>query len=95
MPRRDEPLIVPIVDWRAVRDRACVNKVVYLTRVDAAHARRDLARRVHDDQLRFYPCPFSLGDSGVLHWHLGHPPDVAGLRRIAAALRARAQDPAA
>lgn len=95
MPRRDPPLIVPIVDWRQVMARACTSKIAYVSRGDAAHARRDLVHRVHDERVRYYPCPFAAGDGSDVHWHLGHPPDVAGMRRIAAALRARANDPAA
>ena len=87
MPRRDAPLAVPIVDWRAIEDRVCTRKHAYVTSDDARRARGQLVHRVHDDRIRVYPCPFHAG-----HWHLGHAPDLAGLRRIAAALRARAEE---
>ena len=87
MPRRDGPLTVPIVDWRAIEDRVCTRKRAYETSTDARRARGELVRRIHDSGIRVYPCPFHAG-----HFHLGHPPDVAGLRRLAAALRARADE---
>lgn len=87
MPRRDVALIVPIVDWRAIEHRACTSKHAYPTRDDACHARGVAVRRSRDDGIRIYPCPFTSG-----HYHLGHVPDLAGLRCIAAALRARAAE---
>lgn len=87
MPRRDVPLAVPIVDWHAIEDRVCTRKRAYDTGDDARRARGELVRRIHDEGVRVYPCPFHAG-----HWHLGHTPDLAGLRRIAAALRARAAE---
>ena len=87
MPRRDVQLVVPIVDWRAIEDRVCIRKREYPTAADARHARADLVHRTHDAGLKIYPCPFHAG-----HWHIGHPPDLAGLRRIAAALRSRAAE---
>lgn len=87
MPRRDVQLVVPIVDWHAIEDRVCTRKRSFATRDDARRARSITVRRVHDDGIRVYPCPFHTG-----HWHIGHPPDLAGLRRIAAALRARAAE---
>lgn len=92
MPRRDVPLIVPIVDWRAIEDRVCTRKHPYDTGDEARRARGMLVRRVRDDAIRVYPCPFARSQGLAAHYHLGHVPDLAGLRRIAAALRAKSAE---
>lgn len=56
---------------------------------DEAGARRAARRRsTRGDRLRAYPCPIRLEGQGP-HWHIGHPPTLAVLERLALALRAQ------
>lgn len=73
------------VRWRLVMFDACTRKRAY-ERADAAHAER---RRLRDPDLRVYRCPFS---TEPVHYHLGHPPNMRTLRKIATAIRQRAQE---
>lgn len=91
MPRHDPPPVVPIVDWRKVMNRACTGKHAYPTAA-AARSRVRWLHRHDQPTVACYRCPFA---DGRPHWHVGHPPDWAAVRRIAAAIRARAQDPTA
>jgi hypothetical protein len=65
----------------AVRYRACLSK---------RPLGRDAAQRIatnqrrHGHDVRAYRCPFSAGNR---HYHVGHPPSLAGLVAIAAAIR--------
>lgn len=86
MPRCD-PIERPISEesWQRVVYYACIRKTSF-TRADEAH---ELRRRQKDSRLRVYRCPFA---DGRPHWHLGHVPSWRTVRRIAAAIRARAQE---
>lgn len=72
-----------LVDWRAVEVRVCGTKVRYGAK--AARARADS----YGNDVRPYRCPFCGG------YHVGHAPSMQSVETIAAAIRARAQDPAA
>jgi hypothetical protein len=55
---------------------------------------RRTARRVSaatGEPVRAYRCPFGDGTRRTRHWHIGHIPSMAGLDRLALAIRARAQ----
>lgn len=81
MPRRDRMPAPVRVEWQRVVDGACVRKKPF--GVAAAH-RRVVAEQHGDPRLRAYRCPFCGA------WHLGHVPSMKQVRKLAAAIRARA-----
>lgn len=87
MPRRDLPQ-APTVDRhlaRIVLTAACWAKVRHETPATARDAIRSARVFLHDDRMRVYRCPFSslYGE----HWHVGHPPSLHRLVRLAAVMR--------
>lgn len=85
MPRCDVMPQPKKVNWRGVVHDACHRKTAYPNE-GAALRERDRLR----DGLYVYRCPFS--DGGRRHYHLAHPPNMRTLRKIASAIRARAQE---
>ena len=84
MPRRDHmPQPMSNVNWRRVKHDVCDRKTVFTTHTEA---RQHIGRG--DIRMRVYRCPFCQA------LHLGHIPNMKTLRRIATAIRARAQDAA-
>ncbi len=69
---------------------ACTDKLRYADPAVASETIRRLrraqvkAREPQDWNLRVYRCAFSGSD---VHFHVGHPPSVIGLERLARAMR--------
>lgn len=82
----DEHLPPHPVDWRAVRDRGCGSKQALGEQV-ARRMARDLTAEL-GTPIDAYPCPWC-----AIAWHIGHRMSVESLATLAAALRARREDP--
>lgn len=81
MPRRDVQPQPIRVDWHIIEEASCLRKQQLSERV----ARLITA---HDVTLHPYRCHFDPS-----HWHVGHTPNMKTLRKLAYAIRARANDP--
>lgn len=82
MPRRDVMPQPTNVRWRWVFHDACERKQPMT--VEQAYA---AVKHQPDRRLSMYRCPFE-----VSHWHVGRTPDLKTLRKLASAIRARAQE---
>lgn len=93
---RPRPLLAVTLDGidaaeaARVAERVCGSKQRYEDPGSAWGAVRAVRRRTGGD-LRAYRCPFSGGTRAAAHWHIGHVPSIGSLRRVAAAIRIRAQ----
>lgn len=93
---RPRPLLAVTLDGidaaeaTRVVERVCGSKVRYGDPGRAWQAARAVRRRT-GSPLRAYRCPFSGGTRAAAHWHTGHVPSIESLRRVAAAIRFRAQ----
>lgn len=85
MPRRDAMPAPKKVRWQYVVHAVCLRK----RRFEVEREARVECRRLRDPDLRVYRCPFSDGPD---HFHLGHTPNMRTLRKIATAIRLRAQE---
>lgn len=85
MPRRDVMPAPITVNWRNVEWDACRRKKQLGERAARAAA-ADKNKRGRAPRSYAYPCPFCH------HWHLGRVPNMRTLRKVASALRARAND---
>jgi hypothetical protein len=72
------------VDWHAEAHRAHDGKRCYPNPIAAREA-ADKVSAETGETIRPYRCPWGTGR----HWHIGHPPSLEGLERIAAAIRHR------
>lgn len=84
---QEEPVTVDFhqVDWHTEAERAHAGKKCYPNPQAARQAAEKL--RAKGEQVGPYRCPW--GAEGARHWHIGHPPSIEGLERIAAAIRNR------
>lgn len=82
MPRRDVMPAPMKVRWPSVVHNACLRKVAHPTVETATTALGN------DREHYVYRCPFAVDGA---HWHIGRPPDMKTLRKIASAIRERAQ----
>lgn len=83
MPRCDVMPQPKKVSWWNVMYDACTRKTPF-TSMAVAVTERD---RLRDPSLNVYRCPFGRPQ----HFHLGHTPDMRTVRKIASAIRQRAQ----
>jgi hypothetical protein len=78
---------MPPEEVARVVERACGSKERFVGPGGARRAARRVSAATRE-RVRAYRCPF--GD-GTRHWHIGHVPSMAGLGRLALAIRVRAQ----
>jgi hypothetical protein len=70
--------------------RVCTSKRPIRSPLAARHVAEHVRRRTARP-IAAYRCPFAGSSRASVHWHIGHVPSLASLKRIAAAIRVRAQ----
>jgi hypothetical protein len=81
---------VSAVEAARIVERVCGSKQRHMSPGGARRAAGGVRVRMGADVWP-YRCPFSGGCRAGAHWHVGHVPSYESLRRIAAAIRVRAQ----
>jgi hypothetical protein len=79
---------MPAEEVAGIVDRVCRSKERFPGPGPARRTARRLSATM-DAPVHGYRCPFA--DDGPRHWHVGHMPSLAGLDRLALAIRVRAQ----
>lgn len=89
-PSEASPAAMTDDELAQIIERTCTNKRRYLN-PGAARGAAFSARARSGLPINPYRCPFGDGTRANAHWHIGRIPSFASLKRMAAAIRHRAQ----